>query len=112
MSRWSALTGCCRGIVGQVLETGLEIELTEELGYERHERSESLAEWFVARDGFEVKAEVFDGPEIERNVGFVVFDDNGGPPGAGDEAKVVQSGGVPGGVSPLANVSPWMGLTS
>lgn len=33
--------GLLSGIVGQVLETALEVELTEELGYERHERTDS-----------------------------------------------------------------------
>lgn len=33
--------GLLSGIVGQILETALEVELTEELGYERHERSDS-----------------------------------------------------------------------
>lgn len=28
-------------VVGQILETALDVELTEELGYDRHERSES-----------------------------------------------------------------------
>ncbi len=34
--------GLLSGIVGQILETAFEVEMTEELGYERHERTDSL----------------------------------------------------------------------
>lgn len=33
--------GLLSGIVGQILETALEVEMTEELGYERHARTEA-----------------------------------------------------------------------
>ena len=33
--------GLLSGIVGQILETALEVEMTEELGYDKHERTDS-----------------------------------------------------------------------
>jgi transposase-like protein len=55
--------GLLSGIVGQILETALEVEMTEELGYERHERTDSAN----SRNGTSKKT-------LQTDVGSVTID--------------------------------------
>lgn len=55
--------GLLSGIVGQILETALEVEMTEELGYDKHERTDSTN----ARNGTSSKT-------IQTDVGPVTID--------------------------------------
>lgn len=55
--------GLLSGIVGQLLETALEVEITEHLGYERHERTDSAN----SRNGTSTKT-------LQTDVGPVTID--------------------------------------
>ncbi len=43
--------GLLTGLVRQVLQTGLEVEMTEYLGYERHDPGGGGSQWLVVQAG-------------------------------------------------------------